>query len=206
MALIDPDHLLATFGVIGLFVIVFAETGLLVGFFLPGDSLLFTAGLLTATATGSPAHLPFAGVLVAASAGAVVGAQCGYLLGRRFGAPMLDRPDRPKLQAGVTRARAVLTRYGVARALVLARFVPVLRTVLNPLAGTIGVDARSFTVWQVAGGLLWGAGLVTAGRVVGSHISNVEHYLLPVVAAITAVSLVPILLEVRRGRASRTPA
>ena len=206
MSLLSPDHLLTSFGVLGLFVIVFAETGLLVGFFLPGDSLLFTAGLLTATSAGSPVHLPFAGALLAAVAGALLGAQCGYLLGRRYGAGMLDRADRPKLQAAVARSRQVIERYGIAKAVVLARFLPLVRTVVNPLAGTIGVTARTFTVWQVLGGILWAAGLVTAGRLVGDRISGVEHYLLPAVAVITAISIVPVLMEVRRSRARQAPA
>ena len=141
--LLDPHSLLASLGAAGVFVILFAETGLLVGFFLPGDSLLFTAGLLCAVPQGDPLHLSLPVVLVAAAAGAVLGAQVGYLIGARAGPALLDRADRPRLQGGVARARATLERYGTGKAIVLARFIPVVRTVLNPLAGTVGVPVRS---------------------------------------------------------------
>ena len=205
MHLLAPEHLLATFGVVGLFLIVFAETGLLVGFFLPGDSLLFTAGLLTSTSAGAATHLPLAGVIGAAAAGAVLGAQVGYLIGRRYGSGLLDRPDRPKLQAAVERSRQSLARYGVGKAVVLARFIPFVRTVVNPLAGTVGVSARTFTFWQVLGGLVWTVGLVTAGRVAGATIPDIDRYLLPAVVAVVVLSMVPVLLEVRQARIAARP-
>src|SRR3954454_10353979 len=202
---LDPRSLLSALGAFGVFLILFAETGLLVGFFLPGDSLLFTAGLLCATAATAPLHLSLPTVLVAAAAGALAGAragpQTGFWIGRRVGPPLLDRPDRPRLHAGVTRARAALDRYGNAKAIVLARFIPVVRTVLNPLAGTVGVPVRAFTTWQVVGGLLWSLGLTLAGYALGSRIPNVDRYLLPIVAVIVVVSLIPVALELLRGRA-----
>src|SRR3954465_6113480 len=91
---LDPRSLLSDLGALGVFLVLFAETGLLVGFFLPGDSLLFTAGLLCATAATAPLHLSPSAVLVAAAAGALLGAQVGYWIGRRVGSPLLDRPDR----------------------------------------------------------------------------------------------------------------
>jgi len=199
---LDPHSLLSTFGALGVFVVLFAETGLLIGFFLPGDSLLFTAGLLCTTSARSGLHLSLPAVLVAAAAGALLGAQAGYLIGRRGGPALLDRPDRPRLQQGVDRARAALDHYGTAKAIVLARFIPLVRTVLNPLAGTVGVPARVFTGWQVAGGLAWSLGVTLAGYGLGSRIPNIDRYLLPIVAVVVAVSLLPVLLEVRRSRAS----
>jgi membrane protein YqaA with SNARE-associated domain len=117
----------------------------------PGDSLPFTAGLLCTTTAGSGVHLSLGAVLPAAVAGAVLGAQAGYLIGVKAGPPLLDRPGRPRLQQAVTRARSSLERYGAGKAIVLARFIPLVRTVLNPLAGTVGVPARTFTFWQVLG-------------------------------------------------------
>ncbi len=143
---LDPHSLLSSFGALGVFLVLFAETGLLVGFFLPGDSLLFTAGLLCTTTAGSGVHLSLGAVLPAAVAGAVLGAQAGYLIGVKAGPPLLDRPGRPRLQQAVTRARSSLERYGAGKAIVLARFIPLVRTVLNPLAGTVGVPVRTFTV------------------------------------------------------------
>jgi membrane-associated protein len=199
---LDPHSLLSTFGALGVFVVLFAETGLLVGFFLPGDSLLFTAGLLCTTSARSGLHLSLPAVLLAAAAGAVLGAEVGYLIGRRGGPALLDRPDRPRLQHGVERARGALEHYGTAKAIVLARFIPLVRTVLNPLAGTVGVPAGVFTTWQVAGGLVWALGVTLAGFGLGSRIPNIDRYLLPIVAVVVAVSFVPVLLEVHRSRAS----
>ena len=197
---LDPNSLLSHFGALGVFLVLFAETGLLIGFFLPGDSLLFTAGLLCATSATSAVHLSLVTVLPAAVAGAVLGAQTGYVLGRRAGPRLLDRPDRPRLQQAVTRSRAALHRYGPAKAVVLARFIPLVRTVLNPLAGTIGLPAGSFTLWPVVRGLLWPVGVTVAGYLLGSSVPSIDRYLLPIIALVVAVSLVPVALEVRRSR------
>ncbi|MFK4103905.1 DedA family protein [Streptomyces sp. NPDC019531] len=197
---LSAQSLLAAFGVLGVGAVMFAETGLLIGFFLPGDSLLFTAGLLC---TGSGQHgvkLSLAPLLVAAAAGALAGAQCGYLLGRKAGGALLARSRSPRLHDGAHRAGELLERYGHARAIVLARFVPVVRTVLNPMAGALGVPARTFTVWQVVGGLVWSLGLTLGGYALGSSVPNVDRYLLPMVAVIVAVSLIPLAAELYRSR------
>lgn len=202
---LDPRFWLSALGTIGVFLVLFAETGLLVGFFLPGDSLLFTAGLLAATDATATLHLSLGWVLVAAVAGACSGAQVGFWIGRRAGPALLDRPDRPRLQAGVVRARAALDRYGVGRAVVLARFIPIVRTVCNPLAGTLGVPAGVFLRWQLIGGVIWSVGVTVAGFALGSRIPSIDSYLLPIIALIVVLSLIPVALEalrMRRGNAS----
>jgi membrane-associated protein len=203
---VDPHSVLASLGALGVFLVLFAETGLLIGFFLPGDSLLFTAGLLCTTRANSAVHLSLPAVLLAAAAGALLGAQAGYIIGRRAGPALLARPDRPRLEMAVTRARHALQRYGSGKAIVLARFVPLVRTVLNPLAGALDVPMRVFTFWQVIGGLLWSLGLTLAGYALGSRIPNVDRYLLPVVALIVVLSLLPVLAEVRRARTAAVRA
>src|SRR6188472_3934312 len=115
---LDPRSLLSGLGALGVFLILFAETGLLVGFFLPGDSLLFTAGLLCTTGASAVVHLSLPTVLIAAAAGALLGAQVGFLIGRGAGPRLLDRPDRPRLQEAVGRARTALDRYGPGKAIV----------------------------------------------------------------------------------------
>jgi membrane-associated protein len=212
--LLDPHSLLASAGALGIFLVLFAETGLLIGFFLPGDSLLFTAGLLCASTSHSALHLSLPAVLIAATAGALAGAEVGYFIGRGAGQALLVRSDRPRLRAGVDRARTAIQRYGPRRAVVLARFIPVVRTVMNPLAGAIGIPLALFTIWQVVGGVLWTVGITLAGYALGSRVSGIDRYLLPIIAVIVAVSLIPLLLEAWRhsgrhsgnGRGDRGPA
>lgn len=199
--LLDAGSVLSAYGWVGIAVVLFAETGLLIGFFLPGDTLLFTAGLLC-TSAGASAHtklsLPL--VLLAAVFGALAGAQTGFVLGKRGGQALLTRSKNKHLHKGVARAEEILAKYGHAKAIVLARFIPVVRTVLNPMAGAVGVPARTFAIWQVLGGLVWSAGLVVGGYVLGSSIPNVDKYLLPIVAVIFIVSVAPLALELLRAR------
>jgi membrane-associated protein len=201
---LDAGSLLAAFGALGVAVVLFAETGLLVGFFLPGDSLLFTAGLLCAPGAGGAVHLSLPQVLTAAAVGTLAGSQTGYWIGRRGGRALLARGRAHRLRAGLTRAEEYLARYGHAKAIVLARFVPVVRTVLNPLAGALGVPVRTFALWQTAGGLIWTFGLTLAGYALGASIPNVDRYLLPLVALVVIASLTPLAVEVLRSR--RRPA
>ena len=195
---LDSRSLIDSFGIIGIFGVLLAETGLLIGVFLPGDSLLFTAGVLTST-TG-PVSLPLPGVLLAAAAGALLGAQLGYLLGRRTAAALHSPRRGPRTVAAMTRANGLLERYGHRRAVVIARFIPVVRTVLSPVAGALGVPPRTFVLWQSVGGLLWTVGLVLAGHALGANVPNVDRYLLPAISAIVAVSLIPVALEIARAR------
>ncbi|MFJ9011202.1 DedA family protein [Streptomyces canus] len=202
---LDATSWLTALGTAGVFLVLFAETGLLVGFFLPGDSLLFTAGLLCTG--GGSIHLALFGVLASAAAGALLGAQAGYPIGRRGGRALLARSRNRHLAEGVARAEELLARYGHGKAIVLARFVPVVRTVLNPLAGIAQVPARTFPLWQIAGGLAWTVGLVLGGYALGASIPDVDHYLLPVIGVLVVVSLLPVAWEVLRiRRRARTAA
>lgn len=197
---LDASSLLAAFGALGIAVVLFAETGLLVGFFLPGDSLLFTAGLLCVPgATGGP-QLHLWQVLPAAVIGALVGAQVGYLIGRRGGGALLRRSSNRSLHRGVERAEELLAKYGYGKAIVLARFIPVVRTVLNPLCGVLEVPVRTFTLWQVVGGTVWAVGVTMAGYGLGSSVPNIDHYLLPIIGLVVVVSVIPIVLELFRAR------
>ena len=199
---LDPSSVIAATGVLGIFAVLVAETRLLVGFFLPGDSLLFTAGLLAAGQ--GPAHLPLGWVLLAAAAGALIGAQLGYHLGHLVGRRLLDRTDRPELRRAAGRADVAITRYGPARAITLARFIPVVRTAMNPTAGIIGVPWRVFTLWQILSGLAWTIGITLAGYWLGSQIPGIDTYLLPIIAVIVAISLVPVGREYLRHRRATT--
>lgn len=202
----DSASLLAGFGALGVLVVIFAESGLLVvGFFLPGDALLLPAGALCAGSGHQAPPLELWQVLVCAAVGAVAGAQAGFLLGRRGGRALLARTSNRRLKEGTARAEQILARYGYGKALVIGRFVPMLRTVLHPAAGALGVPTRIFTLWQVVGGLLWSQSLVLAGYALGSSVPHVEAYLLPFVAVVVALSLLPLLAEARRARRDRRP-
>ena len=197
--LLSAHSLISSFGTFGLAAVLFAETGLLVGLFLPGDTLLFTAGLLTTTSTDSNVHLTLGWVLVAVALGALAGSQTGYFIGRAAG-PRLVTDARPRISAARARTAEFIEQYGVRKAIVLSRFVPVVRTVVSPLLGSLQVSLRTFTIWQIGSGLVWSIGITLLGWGVGSHVKNIDHYLLPIVAVIVIVSLVPVAYEIRKGR------
>jgi membrane-associated protein len=194
--MLDPEHLLETFGTIGLFLIIFAESGLLIGFFLPGDSLLFTAGLLSST--GDMPALPI--LLVVTFVAAVLGDQIGYLFGARVGPSLFRRPDsRLFKQEYVEKAQSYFDDHG-PKTIVLARFVPIVRTFAPIVAGVGRMHYRTFVSYNLIGGLLWAVGVTTLGYVLGESVPNIDRYLLPAIAVIVLISLVPVLLEIRKAR------
>jgi membrane-associated protein len=197
---LSSTSVLASLGAFGVFLALFAETGLLIGFFLPGDSLLFTAGLLC-TEGSHPVHLSLPVVILAAIAGALLGAQTGYYIGRG-GRPLLGRTSNRFVRRGTERSGELLAKYGYRKAIVLARFIPVVRTVLNPMAGALDVPVRTFTIWQVVGGVIWSAGVTLAGYALGSTIPSIDTYLLPIIAVIVIISLIPVGLELFRARSA----
>jgi membrane-associated protein len=190
-------------GALGLFLIIFAETGLLVGFFLPGDTLLLAAGVLCATPAHAMGHLSLPAVLAAACLGAVAGAQAGYLIGRRAGHALLGQPGHGRLRHGAARAREVLDRYGVRRALILARFIPVIRTAISPLAGATGIPLPTFTIWQAAGGLLWAVSMTLTGYALGSRLGGASHYVIPGTGLLVLLSPLPFGVQMVRRRLAR---
>jgi membrane-associated protein len=192
---VDPKHLIEAFGTVGLFAIIFAESGLLIGFFLPGDSLLFTAGLLA-----SQGHLNFPVILVGCFVAAVLGDQVGYLFGQRAGPALFRRPDsRIFKQEHVVRAQHFFDEHG-SKTIVLARFVPVVRTFTPILAGVGRMQYRTFVTFNVLGGLLWAAGVTLLGYVLGTTVPSIDRYLLPAIAVIVLLSIAPVLIELRRTR------
>jgi membrane-associated protein len=175
--------------------IVFVESGLLLGFFLPGDSLLFTAGVLVAAGV---IHLPVWLVVTAVAAAAVAGDQVGYLLGRRFGPRAFSRTGSRFLSPKhVDRAASFVARYG-ALAVMLARFTPVLRTLTPVVAGVGAMPRRRFTLYNLAGGIAWAAATVLAGFFLGGVPLVATHVEL-VVLSIVVLSLVPTAIAVLGG-------
>lgn len=195
---VDVENLIETVGTLGLFAIVFAESGLLIGFFLPGDSLLFTAGLL---ASQGKLSLPI--ILVGCFVAAVAGDQVGYAFGNRVGPALFRRPDsRLFKHEHVEKAQAYFEKHGV-KTIVLARFVPVVRTFAPIVAGIGKMEYRTFVRYNVVGGLLWAVGVTTVGYVLGDTIPDIDKYLLPIIGVIFLLSVLPVLLEVRRARRTR---
>jgi membrane-associated protein len=192
---------MGTYAVIGVLLITFAETGLLIGFFFPGDSLLFVAGFLTLPQAQH--HLPLAPLLIGAPICAVLGAQLGHYLGARFGRGLFDKPDSKLFKKEyVDRAEYYFNDYGAAKAIILARFIPVVRTFMNPVAGVLEVPARKFFVYNLIGGVVWTEGVLIAGHLVGKSIpaSKVDTYILPVTALIVILSAIPVIKEVLSAR------
>jgi membrane-associated protein len=179
--------------------IIFAETGLLVGFFLPGDSLLFLAGFLASGPKGLP-HLPSIWLVVPVLAiAAFVGNQVGYLIGRRFGPSVFDRPDsRWFSQRNVTRTHEFFELYGT-KALVLARFVPIVRTFVPVMAGVGNMDARTFMGANAIGAVIWAGGVTTLGYFLG-QVDVIKNNIELAAVAIVAVSLIPVGIEFVRHR------
>jgi len=196
---IEPRHLLEAFGTIGLFLIVFAESGLFFGFFLPGDSLLFVAGLLAAQG-----HLSLPVILVGCFVAAVAGDQVGYSFGRMTGPRLFRRPDsRLFKQQHLQRARDYFEEHG-AKTILLARFVPIVRTFAPIVAGAAAMPYRTFISFNIVGGLVWAVGVQLLGFFVGEAIPDAEKWLLPMVGVIIIASFIPVALEFRRHRKTRS--
>jgi membrane-associated protein len=195
---LSPERLLEQGGLLLLTAIVFAETGLLVGFFLPGDSLLFIAGFLSSTAGGN--RLPPLPVVVACVVvAAIVGDQVGYWFGKKVGPSLFDRPQSRFFNPqNVVKAHQFFERYG-AKTIVLARFVPIVRTFAPIVAGVGSMRYRTVLTYNVVGAVLWGVGVTTLGYFLG-EIEVVKNNIEIAIVAIIAVSLVPVAIEVLRHR------
>lgn len=194
----NVESLLSNGGLLVLGLIVFAESGLLVGFFLPGDSLLFIAGFLASEAGGNVLP-PLPWVLLVSASMAIIGDQVGYVIGRRVGPALFARPKSRLFDpAHVDRAQAFFDRHG-AKTIVLARFVPIVRTFAPVVAGVGRMDYRSFVRYNVIGGLGWGVGLPTLGYFLG-QIDAVKHNIEAAIIGIVFLSVLPVIIEFVKHR------
>ena len=198
--LFDAQAIVTTLGLLGVLGIIFAETGLLVGLFFPGDSLLFIAGL---AASGSAqeilgTHLPVLPLMLGAPISAIVGSQVGYWFGAKVGPRYFDRPDgRFFNQKRVQVTEKWISKYGTGKALIFSRYIPFVRTLINPLAGIIKIPARQFFIYNVIGAIIWTQSVIGLGLFLGDKISgSVDKYLLPIIGLIILFSLVPVAIEV----------
>jgi membrane-associated protein len=198
---LSPRDLIDTFGTAGLLLVILVESGLL-PVPLPGDSLLFIAGFFCSTkAGGNDPHLNLAVVVFGAFAAAVIGAQLGYWIGRTFGTRLFKPDARVFKTKYLEQAHEFFERRG-AGAVVLARFIPFVRTIVPILAGTSRMKQHAFLIANIIGAAVWAGGVTMLGYVLGKQIGadNIDHYLLPIVFVIIVLSLIPPLLEYRKHR------
>ena len=205
---LDAKDIVATLGTIGVIATLFIETGLLVGLFLPGDSLLFVAGI-AASGTAQEVfgnQLSYTQLLIWAPIAATIGSQCGHWLGAKYGRPFFDRPNsRFFNQDRVAQTEHWLMKYGLGKALIFSHFIPFVRTLINPLCGIIGIPAKNFFIWNIIGSYIWTVGLISAGYLLGERLEgSVDKYLLPIIVLIIVASLAPILIEFFKGRRNHT--
>ena len=203
MNLFDANSIVGDLGLAGVLAIIFAETGLLVGLAFPGDSLLFIAGVSASgsgTAILGNASLDPVLLFVLSPFAAIFGSVVGYWFGEKYGKKLFDKPDgRIFNHQKVVATEKWLTKYGIGKALVLARFVPFVRTLINPMCGIIGVPKKTFMIWNTVGALIWTQGVIGLGFILGDVLEgSVDKYLLPVIGLIVFVSLVPVLFELFR--------
>jgi membrane-associated protein len=190
---LDLEEFIRTIGYLGLFGVIFAETGLLVGALLPGDSLLFTAGFLA-----SQDYLNIWILIPVCFVAAIVGDATGYYIGHRFGRSLFQKEESRFFKASyLVRAEEFFQKHG-GKAIVLARFIPIVRTFAPVIAGISVMHYRKFAVFNIAGAVLWAIGVTLAGYWLGNTIPGIDKYLLPIILLIVIVSIAPSAIHIYR--------
>jgi membrane-associated protein len=194
---LDPIAIIRAGGYLGIAIVIFAESGILLGIFFPGDSLLFAAGLLSAAG-----FLSFGPLVLIVVIAAIVGDSVGYWFGANVGVNFFKRKNSFFFkQEYLKRTELFYQKYG-GRAVVLARFVPIVRTIAPILAGIGSMNYATFLRYNILGGFLWGMGMISLGYSLGSIIPNSEKYILPLSLVIIVVSFLPILVNLARGKSA----
>ncbi len=193
--LLHPDVLIEVVGLFGLFAIIFAETGFLFGIFFPGDSLLFTAGLFSALGKVDLSTLILGSILMA-----ILGDSVGYYTGKRFGPNLFKKEDSLFFKKSyLEKTKDYFNRYGSV-AVIISRFVPGVRTITPILAGSVGMNYKSFLVCNVIGGIIWVLSMVLLGYFLGSKIENIDSYILPIALVIIVLSLIPTAIGILKAK------
>jgi membrane-associated protein len=193
--LIEPLILIKTLGLIGLFFIIFAESGLFFGFFFPGDSLLFTAGILSVTN-----NLNIYALLFGSFVFAVLGDSVGYFFGKKIGPRIFKREDSFFFhKKHIERAQNFYTIHG-NKTIFLARFIPIVRTFAPIVAGVGQMKYRDFIAYNILGGFVWSFSMILCGYFLGHIIPNIDTYLLPIILVIIIISILPVLFEIIRSK------
>jgi membrane-associated protein len=205
---LDPEKLIGKYGLVGIAIIVFAETGLLIGFFLPGDSLLFTAGILAAADKTATVRLdqPIWLIVLVIMAMAIIGDQVGYRIGTKAGPALFDKPkSRLFNPTHVERAQGFFDHHG-PKAIVLARFVPIVRTFTPVIAGVGRMNAKVFSTYNIVGGIVWGGGVTMAGFLLGKRFPALGKRIELLSLVIIAISFLPIAYEFLKHRKAKANA
>lgn len=196
--MLDVEHLVQSGGLLIIGLIVFAESGLLIGFFLPGDTLLFTAGFFAAQGS-----LPLGWLILVIVLAAIIGDNVGYTIGHRTGHRIFTKKDGIFFRKEyILRAEEFYKTHG-GKTVTLARFVPIVRTFAPIVAGVAGMERRRFMLYNVVGAFVWGAGVTLLGYFLGSKIPNIETYILPVVLLATIFTFAPPFLHMLKDRRTR---
>ena len=202
--ILSPDSLISTFGVAGVLAIIFVELAVIIGFFLPGDSLLFIAGVAASGAANKlvGTHLNFAVLLIATPIVAIIGSQIGHYTGAKFGRRLFDRPDSRFFKRKYSvRAEFYFNKYGGAKAVLISRFIVGVRTFVNPLAGMLEMSAREFFLWSAIGNIVWVELMLVLGYELGDKVKgNIDNVILPIAAIVAVITLIPLALEMLKER------
>ncbi len=186
----DLHTFIHTAGILGIGIVIFLESGVLLGLFLPGDSLLFTAGILSAAG-----YLHFSSLLIVSFFAAIVGDQVGYYTGKKMGPRIFSRPSSRWLNPEhVKRAQDFYQKYG-KKTIILSRFVPFVRTLAPIMAGIGVMDHKTFTRYNIIGGALWAIGISSIGYFLGSLIPSIDKYLIPIILGIVLISVAPVFFR-----------
>lgn len=201
---LSTTSLLASLGTLGVFLVMFAETGLLIGFFLPGDSLLFIAGVAASGAAEKlvGTHLNFPVLLIVTPIVAIIGSQVGHYTGAKFGRRLFDKPDSRFFKRKYSvRAEFYFNKYGGAKAVLISRFIVGVRTFVNPLAGMLEMSAREFFLWSAVGNILWVELMLVLGYELGDKVKgNIDTLVLPIALVLVIITLIPLGLEMQKER------
>ena len=198
---LNPEAIVTGLGTLGVVFTLFVEVGLLIGLVLPGDSLLFVAGLAAGTdALGF--QLSLFTLLIFCPIAAFLGSELGYFIGARYGRSLFDRPDgRIFNQERVRYAEEWFNRYGPGKAIIFGRYIPIVRTLMSPLAGILKMDKKKFTLWNALSALLWTSSILIIGFLLGERVSgSIDKYLLPIVLTLILVSMIPVLRELLKKK------
>ncbi|MEI6868169.1 MAG: DedA family protein [Actinomycetes bacterium] len=199
MNIFNANSAINSFGLAGIFSILFVETGLPVVIGLPGDSLLFIAGV-TASGTGAAlhVHISILALAIGAPLFAILGSQFGHHLGHRYGANLFNKPNSKYFNPErLKSAEKWMDKYGYGKMIFLGRFIPVVRHLVNPVAGILKMPYQKFLFWNVISALVWTQGFIWAGYLIGEKLKgSVDKYILPIVAVIVILSIAPLAWEI----------